>query len=155
MEHAGHVREIADDAQSVLMRLALMDHDGKRQLLRKLHLHPERPLLHVSRRVFVVIIQTDLSDGLHARVLAQRAVFPDPRFVHLLRVVRVAADGGPDPVVLMGQLDRVMGRRAVAADLHHAGDVRCAHFFHNVHKVLCKTVLAQMGVRIKIHRLLL
>ena len=102
-----------------------------------------------------MIIQADLADGLHTRVLAQRAVFPDPRLVHLLRVVRVAADGGPDPVVLMGQLDRVMGRRAVAADLHHAGDVRCAHFFHNVHKVLCKTVLAKMGVRIKIHRLLL
>ena len=102
-----------------------------------------------------MIIQTDLADGLHARVLAQRAVFFDPRRIHLLRVVRVAADGGPDPVVLIGQLDRVIRRRAVKADLHHAGDIRCAHVFHNVHKVLCKTGLAQMGVRIKIHRLLL
>ena len=46
-------------------------------------------------------------------------------------------------------------RRAVEADLHHAADAGGAHVLHNVHKVLCKTVLAQMGVRIKIHGLLL
>ena len=155
MEHARHVRELIDDAQPILVRLALVDYDGKRKLLRKRHLHPERALLHIARRVFVVIIQADLANGLHARIFAQRAVFFDPRFIHLRRVVRVAADSGPDPIMLIGQLDRVIRRRAVESDLHHAGDVRRAHFFHNVHKVLCKTVLAQMGVRIKIHRLLL
>ncbi len=34
-----------------------------------------------------MIIQTDLADGFHARVFAQRAVFFNSRFIYLCRVV--------------------------------------------------------------------
>ena len=109
MEHALHVREFIDDAQPVLMRLALMDDDGHGELLRQRHLQAEGPLLHIPRGILIVIVQADLADGLHARVFTQLAVDGDPRLVHLRGVVRVAAHGGPDPVEASGQFDRPLG----------------------------------------------
>ena len=128
------------------MRLALMDDDGHGELLRQRHLQAEGPLLHIPRGILIVIVQADLADGLHARVFAQLAVDGDPRLVHLRGVVRVAADGGVDPAKSLGQLHRLFRRRQIEANLHHAGDGRSLHVFHNAVKVLCKTVLGQMRV---------
>ena len=93
-----------------------------------------------------MIIQADLADGLHARVFAQLAVDGDPCLVHLRGIVRVAADGGVDPAKSLGQLHRLFRRRQIEANLHHAGDGRSLHVFHNGVEVLCKTVLGQMCV---------
>ena len=56
VEHTSYGREFIHNMKAVLVRLALMDDDRKRKLLRQRHLHPERLFLHLARNVLVVII---------------------------------------------------------------------------------------------------
>ena len=48
----------------------------------QLHLQPEGVLLHLARHVFIVIVQPDLADCLHAGAFAERTVHLDARRVH-------------------------------------------------------------------------
>ena len=70
MKDACHVGEIVQDFHRVAVRLALVHHDGKAFLACKLHLQPERALLHLSRHVLIVIIQPDLAHGFDAGMTA-------------------------------------------------------------------------------------
>ena len=137
------------------MRFTLVDDDRHGKLLCQRQLHPEGVFLDLARDILVVIVQPDLADGAHAGVLAERTVARDARLVHMVCVVRVAADGGPDPVVALGQRDGALGRGQVAANVHHARDAIFPHPGENVVKIGLKAGVVQMGVGIEIHRNLL
>ena len=133
------------------MRLALVDDDRQLQLLRQRHLQPKGVLLHVARDVLIMVIESDLANGLHARVPCELPIHQNTRLVHLIRVVRMAAHGGPDPVVPLRQPDGTFARRQVAANVHHAAHLILRHAGQNLFKILCKARLVEVCVGIKIH----
>ena len=69
MEHAGDFRKLLHDLHAILVSLPLVDDDGQVQFLCQSHLSPEGLLLDVPGNVLIMIVQTDLTDGLDFVVL--------------------------------------------------------------------------------------
>ena len=69
MEHTGYVGKLPNHRHAVLMGIPLMNNNGQLQLPGQLHLHPEGLLLNVPGNVLIVIVQTNLTDGLDLRIL--------------------------------------------------------------------------------------
>jgi hypothetical protein len=104
VQHAADLRRplLLQDARRVLLGLARVDDDGAAHVTREPDLAPEDLLLHVARRVVVVVVEAHLADRRDAsREVAQlrlvRAGVPR-------RLVRVDADRGPRRVERLGEL---------------------------------------------------
>ena len=88
-------------------------------------------------------------------MFAQLPVNRNARFVHMVRIVRMAADRRPDPRVGFRQTHGVFRRRQIAADVHHRRYAAMLHARKNFFKVLLEPFVVQMRVGIKIHVILL
>src|SRR5258708_29090483 len=72
----------------------------------QLHLIAEHALLHFARRMIVEIVESDFSVSDHARVLRQLRKLLEVRRGKFLRLVRMRADGGVNPIMLLGKRNR-------------------------------------------------
>ena len=88
-------------------------------------------------------------------MFAQLPVNRNARFVHMVRIVRMAADRRPDPRVGFRQTHGVFRRRQIAADVHHRRYAIFSHMRENLVKIRLKSRVVQMRVGIKIHVILL
>ena len=79
---------------------------GSFGLLRERHLVAKNAILHVARRVIVEIVEANFAPGDDFRVLGELRELVEMLRRDLLRLVRVDADRGVDPVVLIGIFDR-------------------------------------------------
>ena len=62
MEDANNILELAHDVHTVAVGIAVMDHDGEREVLGHLHLCAEDRLLAFSVAIVIMIVQPDLPD---------------------------------------------------------------------------------------------
>ena len=150
MEHAFYRRERLYDIHSVLVGLPFVDDDGKSQLLRQGHLHPKCFFLNIPGDILIVIVQANLSDGLHLWV-AQRhcPVCFNGGFGYLVCRVWMRANGGIHIVLLGGQRCGGPGGGKTASGIHHKPDAlgwqrvqQCRAVF-----VKCPVVQVSMGVK--------
>src|SRR5690349_17813169 len=85
-----------------------VDDDRQFSRARDLHLAQEDLLLHIARRMIVVVIESDLAEPNHATMTRKRfelcvvALCSQPGFVWM------NADAGIDPVVLLSDADRAI-----------------------------------------------
>ena len=68
MEHPRDLRELFYNADAVLMGFPLMDDDGQIQFPCQRHLGAERRLLTLPGDVLVMVVKTNLTDGLDFRI---------------------------------------------------------------------------------------
>ncbi len=120
-----------EDREAIVPRIAAMDHDRQLCGARLLELPPEDALLHVARRLLlvVVVIEAHLAPGDHARVPGELVELREMLFGGRFRVVRVDADRRVDPIVLLGEGNRgidALGRARPAADREQRVDARRA-----------------------------
>ena len=101
-----------------------MDHDGLARFGRNRHLFDEHRLLHIARRMIVVIIQSDFAQRQHLRMRQQLGQLLCSFRRRLRRVVRMHAHGRIDGCVAIRQARRYLDvRRTIArSDCQHALD---------------------------------
>ncbi len=120
---AGGSPVLAEDGEEVIPGIgavlagAAVDEDGKFDGGGELELLAEDALLHLSRRVVVMVVESDFSDGDDLRVMGEALHEFEVGGGEQARFVRVDADGGVDPEVLLGEGDgagEVVGAVSVA-----------------------------------------
>ena len=93
VEDTGDLGELIHHLHAVLVGIPFVDDDGQAQFFCQFHLHPEGLQLDLPGDVLVVVVKTDLADGLDFGILpAQNAVGFDDLFVYLVRHIRVGTD---------------------------------------------------------------
>ena len=102
-----------------------MNDDGKPCLLRKCHLIAEDAVLHIARRMIVVVVETDLAPGDDFGMLRQPGQVSQMLLRYLLRFVGMDADGGVNPIMMFGKWQRGIellrsGARADGEECRHA-----------------------------------
>ena len=150
MEYPRDLREFLHDLHAILMGLPLMDNGRELQLPRQLHLGPEGPLLDIPGDVLIVVVQADLSNGHHLAVLPGQLPIPVQRsFIHLVRRVRVGANGGVNIAVFPGQnAGRLAGGQA-APRIHQKPDPAPRQSLQQRRPVLVKSPVIHMGMGVK------
>ena len=112
---------LVQDAQDVVVRVPVVDHQRLAQALGEVDVPAERALLGVPGAVVPVVVETGLADGDHPRVggepLDLGAVVVGERG----RAGRVQGDGGGDAVVPVRGVDHPAGAREVVGDGDDAG----------------------------------
>ena len=83
-----------------------MDHHRQLRGARLLKLAPKDLLLHVARRMIVVIVEAHFAPGDHARIAAELVELREMLIGGGTRIVRMDANRRVDPIVLLGEGNR-------------------------------------------------
>ncbi len=101
------------DVHGVAAGLTLVHDDGEVQLLGQCELLFKGRALLRAGHILIMIVQPDLAMAAHARRGAQGAVAGKQGAVHMIGVVRVAADGSIEERILLRQMHGALrGRRS-------------------------------------------
>ncbi len=142
-----------EDCEAIVPGVAAMDHDRELCRARLLELAAENALLHVARRLFLVVmvIEPHLAPRDHARVPGELVELREMLVGGGLRVVRVNADRRVDPIVLLGEGNRgvdALGRAGPAADRQQRLDARRAGALEHRRAVALEFRRLQVRMRI-------
>ena len=83
-----------------------MNDDRQLRVARLPELPPEDALLHVARRVIVVVVEAHFAPPDHPRMPRQLIELRKRLLGDVVRVVRMNADGRVNPVMLLGKRNR-------------------------------------------------
>src|SRR5713101_10182372 len=92
--------------QAIGPGVAAMNDDGLLRPARQTHLVPENTRLRFARRMIVVIVESDFAPSNDLRMLSQPCQFFQVLRCDFLRLVGMNADGGVNPVMLLGKGQR-------------------------------------------------
>ena len=95
-----------EDCKAIVPGIAAMDHDRQLRGARLRELAAKNLLLHVARRMVVVIVEAHFAPGNHARMLGEFVELREVLVGGGVGVVRMDADRRVDPVVLLGERNR-------------------------------------------------
>ena len=95
-----------EEIEAIRPGIAAMDDYGQLRLGSQLHLLAEYALLHIARRMVIEIIESDFSVSDHARVLRQLRKLLEVRGGEVLRLVRMRAHRGVNPIMPLGKRNR-------------------------------------------------
>ena len=153
MEHAAQARIVAHNAQTVAVRLPVVDDDRKVQLQRKLQLRAQHALLRYFRGGVPVIIQTDLADGADLGLRRQRADLIQTVVRPAGGLLRMPADGGIDEIIFLRDGDGALGRRGTVAGVHDERDAALMHGTQHIGPVGVElsAVVVRVGIEILRH----
>ena len=84
-------------------RISTVNDDGKLRLVRKRHLVAEYFMLHFARGMIVEIVQADFAPGNYFGMLREPGQFIQVLLRYFFRFVRMDADGGINPIMLIGE----------------------------------------------------
>ena len=139
---------LLQDPEGVVVGLPCVDHDGPALLAGEADLGPEGLPLLLGRRVIVMVVQPDLSDGEESRVGGQILEVAPGAIVPLLRVVGMDSRCEEKVRVLLGEFPRgvrIADQRSDAEQMAHPGLSGPAEDFV---AILVERRESQMGVRI-------
>ena len=127
-----------------------MDHDWQPRRTRHFELPAKHLLLHVPRRMIIVIVETNLAPGNHPGKSRQFLQIGKMRLRGKFRFVGVNADSRGDPVLLLGKWKCCIQvlRASTAADGKQRGHARSAGAFEHFAAVCVELREFEMGVRI-------
>ena len=128
-----------------------MDHDGSFSCARQRQLPAKNNVLHLAWRKVVVVIEADFTPGDHARVLGKRFKRCQVRVGYLRGFVRMDANRGLNPIMLLGERQRriqFFGTRA-RSDREQGGDSRLARALE--HGIAIFVKLREIQVRVGIY----
>ena len=94
MEHALHLGKLGDDLHTILVGIPFVYDDRQIYFLCQFHLHPEGFFLDFPWDILIMVVKTDLADGLHLFVTAELSEFFQNFLIHLIAGIRVRTDRG-------------------------------------------------------------
>ncbi len=103
---AGWPPVFLDHVQAIGPGITAMNDNRQLGLLCKRHLIAKHFLLHIARRMIVVVVKTDLAPGNNFGMLRQPRQFLQMLWRDFLRFVRMYTDGGVNPIMLFGKRQR-------------------------------------------------
>ena len=101
---------LLDEAEALVpgilrvFRGTAVNHDRQLGSACQLHLADKNLALHLTRRMVVKVVESDLSPGQHLGMLSQLREFFEVLFACQLRFMGMDADGRINPVVPIGEL---------------------------------------------------
>ena len=119
MEHPPHPGELLHHGQAVGVGLPVVDDDGEVQVPGQLELGPKDLLLQVPGDLLPVVVQADLSDGLHLGVAGHGRHLVQPVRRQAQGVLGVDPRGGVDVGVPLRQVDGLAGGGQIAPGAQH------------------------------------
>ena len=97
---------LIENRETIVPGVAAVDDDRQLRRARLRELPAKNLLLHVARRMIVVIVEAHLAPADHRGLPRQLVELREMFLGDFIRVVRMDADGGVDPVVLLGKWNR-------------------------------------------------
>ncbi len=132
---AGGAPVLIENGKAIGPGLTAMNNDRTARIARRLELLDEDSLLNFARRMIVVIIEADFAPSEKFGLLRQSREFLVVCGRGKLRLMRVNARSGIDPVVALGKWQR-RGQRAGSSsdgeDIAHSGRLSPRQHIHSI-----------------------
>ena len=154
MEHARKVTpHLLQYRKRVPVRVAVVDADGQSRRACNAELHDKELALHGTRlRIFLpVVVQSDLPNRDHLRMLRPREQLRTLRIRQHTRALGMDADSGVERGILLRIGDHLCGRRH---RISHADDLcnpRLGGTRNHLRTVFVVALIVEMGVRINVY----
>ena len=154
MEHPSHLGKFPHDGQTVPVCLSVMEDHRQIQLLCQRHLQPQRLLLHLVRHriLLPVVVQPDLPDGHHLRLLCQHAQLVDGVGGEVFQIGGVEAHCGVDVVIPLRQLHRHLRGGQVTAGIDDQTDAELGQSGQECVPIAVEPAGIIMGMGVEEHR---
>ena len=133
-----------------------MDDDRQFRRTRKLHLADEYVLLHVARRVVVIVVEADLSPSDDLRPARELLEFCEIGVFSQLGLVRMNADARINEVVLLSNPDRAIECPGPVAgsDAENVGDTSFLRPSDDLLAIRIEARAVEVAVGIDVHEML-
>ena len=130
-----------------------MDDDGQLRASGEFHLANEYALLHIARRMIVIVVQADFSPGDYSGIARKLPEFSEVGILREPGFVGMNADSRVNRVILLSDLDRTIeGARSISCtDSKQVRDAGISRARHHLLAIGIETIAVEMAVGVNEH----